>query len=94
MYIYLFALQTNDTSIIYTNIVRYAVPYDSSVITRTQVYFITVYCVIPRVIDPGNNFDTNSRSPPPSGGGGQYTVALNFYKTNKFQVNYTIKVRH
>lgn len=82
-----FFVQLNSSSVIYSNTVRYAVPSSSSVITRTEVYYVPVYCVLPRNADPGNNFDTQGRTPSPSGGNSQFQVQLNFYDSQSFQVS-------
>jgi hypothetical protein len=77
--------QTNDTHISYTNIVRYAVPSPSSIITRTEIYYITVYCVMPKAADPNNGFDPIGRTVPPQPGSGNYNVQLILFQDSHFQ---------
>jgi len=77
-------IQLNDTHIIYSNVVRYAVPPPSDVITRTTIYYVPVSCVINRTSNPNNDFDPYTRTPPPQAGGGKYNVELVLFEDNRF----------
>lgn len=76
----------NSTYVTYTNVVRYAVPYQSSVITRNDVYFITVSCQLPRQADPINDVISDSRTPSPQTGDGLFNVHLILFTDSHFQV--------
>jgi Zona pellucida-like domain len=76
----------NSTHLTYSNVVRYSVPYQSSVITRNEVYYITVSCVLPRQADPINNVVSDGRTPDPQTGGGLFNVQLILFTDNHFQV--------
>lgn len=74
----------NSTHIIYSNVVRYAVPSQSNIITRTQIYYVQVSCIINRTADPNNDVNPQTRTPPPQSGSGVYTVQLLLFKDNRF----------
>lgn len=74
----------NDTHIIYSNLVRYAVPPPSDVITRTTIYYVPVSCIVNRTSNPDNNFDPYTRTPPPQAGGGKYDVQLLLFEDHRF----------
>ena len=76
----------NETYILYTSVVRYAVPSLSPVITRTDTYYVTVTCLINRTQTPDNAFNPASRTPPPQANAGRYAltptlIMLDIYKT-------------
>jgi len=70
----------------YTRKVRYAVPPESPVITRTEVYYINVLCVLRRSVTPDGDFELQTRTVPPQPGHGQFDVQLMFFKDSHFQV--------
>ena len=78
--------QLNISHVIYSNLIRYAVPSPSEVISRTNVYYIPVYCVLPRRADPTNRVDPALRTAPPRTGDGHFNVRLILFQDNRFQV--------
>ena len=78
--------QLNMSHAIYSNLIRYAVPSPSDVISRTTVYYVPVNCVLPRQADPTNRIDPELRTAPPMSGDGQFDVRLILFEDNRFQV--------
>lgn len=78
-------LQKNDTHIWYYNVVRYYVPPEDPTITRTEVYYIPVTCVLPKENDPSNEVEPLSRTAPPRVGDGKFSTALYLYENNRFE---------
>jgi len=80
--------QLNASHVIYSNLIRYAVPSPSDVISRTTVYYVPIQCVLPRQADPTNRVDPELRTAPPQSGNGQFNVRLILFQDNRFQVRY------
>ena len=78
--------QLNISHVTYSNLIRYAVPSPSDVISRTTVYYIPVHCVLPRQVDPTNRVDPAVRTAPPRTGDGRFNVRLILFEDNRFQV--------
>ena len=78
--------QLNISHMTYSNLIRYAVPSPSAVISRTAVYYVPVLCVLPRQADPTNRVDPAMRTAPPQTGDGQFNVRLILFRDNRFQV--------
>ena len=70
----------------YSNLIRYAVPSPSDVISRTTVYYVPVQCVLPRQSDPTNRVDPSLRTAPPQTGDGAFNVSLVLFQDSRFQV--------
>jgi len=80
--------QLNTSHMVYSNVIRYAVPSpsNSNVISRTTVYYVPVHCVLPRQADPINSIDPQMRTVPPMTGDGQFDVKLVLFQDSSFQV--------
>lgn len=63
---------------------RYYVPPLDPTITRTEVYYIPVTCVIPKETDPSNEIAPQGRTAPPQIGEGQFSSLLFLYDNNRF----------
>lgn len=74
--------ETNDTHIVYSNQVRYYVPPESSVITRTTQYLIDVHCVLPRRSDADKDILPQSQTAKPQFGDGKFNVQMLLYLNN------------
>jgi len=79
-------VQLNFSHVIYSNVIRYAVPSPSAVISRTTIYYVPVHCVLPRQADPTNRVDPALRTAPPKTGDGQFNVRLILFNDKRFQV--------
>jgi hypothetical protein len=64
--------------------VRYYVPPPDPTITRTEVYYIPVTCVIPKESDPANEVEPVGRTAPPQLGEGAFSTFLFLYDNNRF----------
>jgi len=80
-------VQMNASYVVYSNLIRYAVPSPSDVISRTTVYYVPVHCVLPRQVQPTNRVDPAMRTAPPKTGDGQLNVRLILFEDNRFQVS-------
>jgi len=80
--------QLNVSHVTYSNLIRYAVPSPSDVISRTTIYYVPVQCVLPRQSDPTSRIDPTLRTAPPRTGDGQFNVSLILFKDHRFQVGY------
>jgi len=78
--------QLNVSHVIYSNLIRYAVPSPSAVISRTTVYYVPVGCVLARQVDPINRVDPEMRTAPPQTGDGRLNVRLILFRDSRFQV--------
>jgi len=78
--------QLNISHVTYSNLIRYAVPSPSTIISRTTIYYVPVQCVLPRQVDPTNRVDPDMRTVPPMTGNGQFNVRLILFQDNRFQV--------